>query len=326
MTGHVVLARNGFLLSALLIIGVAPVPTGAALPTALGAAQPAEGAAATVPFQVHDNRVFVDVQVNGSDPLRFVFDTGGSYVVNAPTAETLNLPRGESLSLGGGGPDERTVYRTRLASVTIGDVVERDSQAFIIDLEPIRRGIGFERLDGIIGAELLAEYVAELNYEAQMLRLWPHADFAYDGPGTVVPFEFYGSIPLVHARIDGWPARLAVDTGDRSCLTLNKPFVSEHGLLDRYQWSDVKVTGVGIGGKIHGRTAAVEVVELGGLAVRGAVARLPVGDAGVFESTDFDGTVGNGMLRAQRVYVDYRERRLIIEDAGEPRCPGPITG
>ena len=47
----------------------------------LGACQtapgPGSGQGATVPFELTDNRIFVDVSINGKGPYHFIFDTGG---------------------------------------------------------------------------------------------------------------------------------------------------------------------------------------------------------------------------------------------------------
>src|SRR3954464_14703827 len=44
-----------------------------------------------VPFRLIDNRVFVEVKVNGQGPFHFILDTGASGTIMRPAAQRLGL-------------------------------------------------------------------------------------------------------------------------------------------------------------------------------------------------------------------------------------------
>ena len=58
--------------------------------------------AAAVPFQLIDNRIFVETRINGGGPYQFIFDTGGQNILDPVAAHELGLAlRDESSEIGG---------------------------------------------------------------------------------------------------------------------------------------------------------------------------------------------------------------------------------
>ncbi|MEO0331780.1 MAG: retropepsin-like aspartic protease, partial [Bacteroidota bacterium] len=46
-----------------------------------------------IPFTLHDNHIFINIEVNGSQPLRFIFDTGAATtVISEKEADRLDIP------------------------------------------------------------------------------------------------------------------------------------------------------------------------------------------------------------------------------------------
>src|SRR3954469_13605104 len=75
----------------------------------------------TVPFRLVDNRVFIDVKVNGQGPFHFILDTGASGTIMRPAAERLRLKVvNESLQSGVG---EKKVMsgETHIRELQLGD-------------------------------------------------------------------------------------------------------------------------------------------------------------------------------------------------------------
>src|SRR5262245_30249333 len=65
---------------------------------------------ATIPFQLIDKLIFLPVQVNGSEPLWFVLDSGASgCVVEKQSAERLALKTQGSGQVGGAGAGKTDV-------------------------------------------------------------------------------------------------------------------------------------------------------------------------------------------------------------------------
>jgi hypothetical protein len=117
-------------------------------------------------------------------------------------------------------------------------------------------------------------------------------------------------MPVVNATIDGIATTVAIDTGDRSSLTLFGPFARTHGFYTRYPSKRNVVTGYGLGGPVYG-----DVFRLGSLDVLGnhlseVVARASRQSGGVFTSAQQGGSIGTGVLKRFNVVYDYPHQRI----------------
>lgn len=122
--------------------------------------------AQTNPIVVTDKRIFIDALVNGHRG-HFVFDTGaGGIAFTDSFARTTGAKRvGESGIIGIGGAARANLYR--VDTLTIGGNTLHDVT--------IRSGLdertNSEHIDGLIGFDLLAGAVVELDLDAQTLRI-----------------------------------------------------------------------------------------------------------------------------------------------------------
>lgn len=128
----------------------------------------------TVQFNPVNHRPFIEVQVNGKGPLRFVIDTGASLtVISDKAAERLGIKpvaRGGNARAIGGSGSFPIVYGL-LDSLSIGDVR--------IDLVPVYIRTVYsspdlpesDRADGYLGLSVLSNFAVTLDYQARQLTL-----------------------------------------------------------------------------------------------------------------------------------------------------------
>jgi hypothetical protein len=168
---------------------------------------------------------------------------------------------------------------------------------------------------------VLQRFVVELDYARHRLTLTLPERFDGSGAGTAVPFVFAGRIPAVAGRVDGIDGTFTIDTGSRSDLALNQPFVDAHHLVDRYRAGEEAVTGWGVGGGVRAKVAHARLLTLGDVEVRDPVTELVTSDKGALADRYLAGNVGGGVLRRFRVTFDYRRERLFLAPLGsaEPK-------
>lgn len=184
-----------------------------------------------VPFRLLDNRAVHDVTVEGRGPFHFIFDTGANSILDAGRAREMGVsltPHGQA---GGAGAQTQAQWRTRLKHLSFGAVEAADVDFLAIDLSAIRDAIGFERLDGLMGREVLASFLVRYDYDRSVLTLCDRAKAPDEmRQGVQVPFEWNDwEVPIIAAVVDGRPGRFILDTGDRSSLTLFKGFIARNG-------------------------------------------------------------------------------------------------
>jgi hypothetical protein len=267
----------------------------------------------TVRFQTIDNRIFIDVVLNGRGPFHCILDTGAAAVISRDVAKALGLPVRESGVTSGVGEKAVPVGRAKLSSVAIGPMRMNGFEVSVIDLSDERDVFGQTSVDAILGLPVFNEFVVRTDYGRSEVTFFDGKDWRYQGHGIRVPFERPSQIPVVKATLDGVPARFGIDTGARSSLLLFAPFVSANGLFAKYHPNVEGITGWGIGGPVRSYVARADVLTIGALRFRKPVIRLPTQHSGDTKSADLDGLVGPDVLKRSITYIDYSRNEIIFE-------------
>jgi predicted aspartyl protease/Tfp pilus assembly protein PilF len=180
---------------------------------------------AFVSTATHMRTFGLDVLVNGK-PARLVLDTGASGIVlSRPAAERVGLVRVTDATVTGIGDNSKMSggYRAIAERFRIGDVEYSDAVINVAD----QSFVGIE--DGLIGSNVLAEFLITLDFAAGKLRLEPLPGYR---PGQEFPDRIvipqmesatrvfrFGHLLLVPVRVGSATNRLFVlDTGAASTL------------------------------------------------------------------------------------------------------------
>jgi hypothetical protein len=266
-----------------------------------------------MPFELVDNRIFVDVQLNGKGPFKFILDTGGYVQVSLEATRAAMLHLDEQEQGTGVGQTSVTAWRTTIAEMRIGDIRLTDQEARAFSYADARHVFGSGRFDGVIGLPVFEHFVVKVDYENHMLTFTAPERFAYSGEGTLVPFELTRFVPLMDGEIDGVTARFGIDTGSRSSLLLAGPFVESNGLREKYAARLEAVTGWGIGGAVRSQVVRAKTLKLASEMIPNIVILLSLQKSGNLATSRDAGLVGGGVLKRFNITFDYSRRRLILE-------------
>jgi hypothetical protein len=288
---------------------------------------------ATIPIDVYNNHVYIKVCV-GDQPLEFVLDTGASMnFFDLHTAERLGIKTGEGFTGTGAGAGSVAGARLEGASVRIAGTSLTQSVSGALDFSrlPPRSG---HRMDGMLGYEFIRRFVVAIDYVKQELRLYDARTFRYEGPATSIPLIFIENQPHVMAEVrlaDGASikGRMVLDVGSGGALALTKPFADENHLRDRIGPTIHRQTGAGIGGPITSDVGRVEALKVGAVEVARPVTSLAGASAGNFSGNDaWIGNIGGDILRRFTVFLDYANKRMILEPHAGTREPfeGDMSG
>lgn len=272
---------------------------------------PAQAATSTtVPFALFDNRMFVEASVDGAGPFTMIVDTGSNSVLVTPqVAHRLGLTLRAAGVATGVGSGSSSLSRTRLSSLTIGSLRFSEMPAEVIDLSPIQRAIGFPRLDGIIGYNLLRKLRVGVDMDERRIT-FSYAPIGVPKNATAVGFTVDAAdLIQIPAAVDGVHGTFIVDTGDRFSLTLFGHFARENNF---YRDAPVRhaITGVGVGGPVYSDVLRT-TVSLFGTTVPGVVTRASRDRGGAFALGLQDASVGTGLLKRFNVVYDYPDRRIL---------------
>lgn len=282
------------------------------------------GAGAWVPIELNRSHAFVDVVVNGADPIPFLLDTGaGATVIDLATATRLGLPLRGGVEARGAGESSVEASLLPNARVGVAGATLEDIGLVAMPLSDLAPKLG-RPLHGVLGYDVLCRLVFEIDYAGSRLRVHDPTTFAYSGAGCSIPIVIEGNHPHVEATITLGERvlrdRFLLDTGADLALALTSPFVRRHGLLDAIK-DRLGRYGGGVGGEVENDLGRLDRIVFADFAFRRPLALLARSEKGALASPDVAGIVGGQLLRRFSVVIDYPRLRLVLEPNGDYALP-----
>lgn len=270
----------------------------------------------TVPFELLNNHIYANVQVNGKGPFLCVFDTGGHDLLQPAAAKSLGI-RVEGASPGtGAGEAVVTSGFARDVTYQVGALVLHDKAISVLPITSVDTE-GFDE-QGMVGFEVFRRFVTVIDYGKKTLTFIDPARFDPRDAGTAVPFVFYNHLPQVTGSFEGRPGRFDIDTGSRDELTLTKPFVDANGLAAAHPRGVIAVDGWGVGGRTISYVTRGADLTLGTVRTEHLVVGLATQSKGALSDANFEGNVGSGFLKRFVVTFDYGHRLMYLKALPAP--------
>jgi Aspartyl protease/PDZ domain len=268
--------------------------------------------AQALPFELVDNRVFVDVAIDGKGPYKFILDTGAIATVSDAAVRELNLKvkdAGEGTGVG-----EKAVRngRTHVSELKLGGVTLHDLDLGVLSFDDAPAVFGSKPVHGIIGLPIFERSIVTFDYVKRQVTLNDPNKYTVPSGATVVPFQRRGHIPVVDGQLDGISGRFAIDTGARSALLLYGPFTDKNNLGEKYHATVAGITGWGIGGPVRSFLARAATFKLGPAEVHNIVIRLSTQRSGATTASDIAGLIGPDILKQFTVTFDYPRSRILL--------------
>jgi len=274
----------------------------------------------SIHFQLTDSLIFMQATLNGSQPLWMILDTGSSVTVfDESVSKTLGLQfNGEGNVYGPGqGAAQKLAFASHAALRLAGAELD-DQTVATMPLGWFSRELG-RTTDGLLGSNIIRNYVVEIDYANQVLRLLDPATYSYSGPGQRLPIQFiWDNIPSVRAEVvaqDGTAVTgiFLIDSGATTAIWLTKAFSEAHPeFLSIPETTEVRNV-VAVGGELSTRLGRVPAVRLGGFVVASPSAQFSQNSSGIFATPGLAGTIGAQMLRRFKVVLDYPHMEMILE-------------
>ena len=280
----------------------------------------------SLPFDLVRRHIMLPVVVGADTRLNFMLDTGDKYaVIDRDRARELRLPLGGKVHVKGSAAmsEGAMVQSTRYRIPGLHGF----SQPVVLTfpLTSLEKRLG-ARLDGIIGADFIREYVVEIDYAARVLRLHDRG-FEYQGGGEAIPLRFNsGGHPIFESVVktvqgDVIAGELVLDLGAGHAVMLRTPVVDRYKLTSGNAKTIPLLGGAGVGGSSKGRLGRVASVRVGRVELKNPIAVFAQDSQGDHSNTDTIGSVGQELMSRFRIFLDYRRNRMILEPVASFDAP-----
>lgn len=276
----------------------------------------------TINFKSSSNLIIIPVTINESDTLNFILDTGVRYpiITELPFVNKLNLNYLMPVKIKGLGEGvELTAYRSGNNTMRINGLTARNQEVqMIIDENfQISHILGIP-VHGLIGFNLFKDYIVEIDYINEKLRLHKPEYYKYRDrkKDIILPLDFDGNKPFVNTNIitddsTKVPVKLLVDTGASDAIWLSEK--SD----ERIQFPKKHIEtfiGRGLSGDLYGVKGRIDGIWVGPLILPQPIVAFPNSEIieQLMSSNDRNGTIGAEILRRFYVTMDYRNSRLTL--------------
>jgi predicted aspartyl protease len=275
----------------------------------------------SIPIRFVENYIFIELKINDSEkPLNFLFDTGaGITVIDTQIAEQLSLDiDGESLIHTSG----KSLLSKESASNTIKigkSVVLEDSNLILLDLSHLSDYLN-TNVDGVIGYDLLNEYVIETNIDRKEIRMYDFNTFSYQGKSepiilTRLESNLFGIMINVIPRNGKVPVELnfQIDTGADNYLSFHKKTVQQFNLVDSTKNHSSR-KGFGADSTISSNIRSkVKLVSFGGKRWKNIPVMFEVDPLNKRDNSLADGLIGQRLLLDFNIIYDLEKRLIYLE-------------
>lgn len=260
-----------------------------------------------VPLTI-DRLIHVEARINGGRAT-LVLDTGAERSIISPeVAKRLAVTQRYDFdrSVAGIGASVRT-GDARLQSFTLGEVALSDPRILVGPIGPLGA-------DGLLGADLLAEFDLDLDVPRRQLTLYDRVQcetLRPPWPGRFVTLETTRSLdahPFFPVKVNGQELSATIDTGAQR-TTMTAAAAARVGVTGAALASDPVALARGVGGETL-RTAIhqFQSFTVGGDAFRGPVLVAP----GIALPRDSAVVIGLDFLLTRRMWLSYGSRRIFL--------------
>ncbi|MEP0351406.1 MAG: aspartyl protease family protein [Reichenbachiella sp.] len=187
----------------------------------------------SIPFELFGDHIIIQLNVDGSEPLDFIFDSGdGITVIDEDVAESLHLVKHKVIL------NEGTVTGSLIKhnKLEIGDyLLEKNIKVYSTDLDHLEISLGRD-FDGIIGYDLLYHHAVRIDYDNQKFEIYEHGQ--HPKKGEAISFKLHTAIPTIEGNVvlnngEPHPGTFFVMTGAGTTLDFNSPYAEQYDVIHK---------------------------------------------------------------------------------------------
>lgn len=281
------------------------------IPVINGQVKPLE----VLPMKMIGVHTLIELKINNSKPLKFVFDTGaGESAISEDAAKLLGLTNEKiTKSMEGAGGSAET-WSSEGNRINIGKTTIDSVTFWVSDLSNlILKG---EKIDGIIGYDLIKDFTAFIDIDNQQIKLYPSTAFSTISKGTPIDFYLEENIPVFYATVKTknaapFSGKFFFDTGAGLGIIINSPLVKKNALVDHLP---VKTTlkFSGLGGVFKTYQTTLESVEFAGFQLKDLPGSLSTATSGAAADSNSAGTIGNDILGRFNILISYPLKKISV--------------
>jgi hypothetical protein len=274
---------------------------------------------AAIPIKLFDNIIYMQVRINDSESLDFIYDTGASMIscIDEEAAAGLKMKFGNKSNAGGAGEQQVRTHKLDNVQVSLPGLHFSRVEISTLPFASSHPFWGIKK-QGLFGTNLISRVITEIDYQARKMTLYAPQAYQHVDSSEKIPFTPFGLSPFIKVKIEVQgkkepiEALMLVDTGVR-ITNFNTPFLDKHGLIEKSEKTVENTTGYGIGGESVGVIGRVKTIRMGNIVLHDPVVDFSRDKKGALASDMFNGIIGADILYRFTVVFDYEKKIIALK-------------
>lgn len=273
------------------------------------------------PFKVFNNILIVDVRVNKTKTLKFIFDSGckSTIIIHPKWLDSFDIPYKQKVYFSGlGFKDSIETMKVDDGTLELGQLKGEHIPVFILSKDSLNLDhyLGTD-VDGIFGAEIFEKYYVRVNYKTRLIELYnqrPDKKLKNSYQKMAVQMrksKGYLSCMILNNKNELFMSELLLDTGSNIPVIIkNKEPADLH--LDKYINAEI---GEGLSGALYSKVSRIKRIFIDTLKLDSVIVAFnetPITFKDVDENM-LDGNIGNDILNRLDMYFAYPENAIYFK-------------
>jgi hypothetical protein len=269
-----------------------------------------------LPFKSINNLIIIPVQINGSDTLHFILDTGinTSIICDLASGKELNLKYSRQIQLqglGNGTPIEAIHAFGNEINISGVRGINQDFFVLLENVFGLSEKLGYQ-IDGILSYTVFSSFITGIDYEKEIITLYNPEYFRYKknpGKAVSIPLIINNNKPFIYVMLqvtDGRiiPIKVMLDTGASSSFWLDANTIKDFKIPPSAKKTFL---GTSLSGDVNGYLTRFDKVSIGSLGLQNVLVSFP--DSVMIDQLSGiekrNGSVGAETMRRFNIIVDY---------------------
>ena len=283
----------------------------------------------TVPFRLFNNIIIVDVKVNDTRTLKFIFDSGckSTIIIHPMWLDSFTIPYHQKVYFSGlGFNDSIETVKIDDGKLQLGQITGEHIPIFILSKDSLSLDhyLGTD-VDGIFGAEIFEKYYIRVNYKSRLIEIYDKKPVkkikaSYNKlPVVMRKSKGYVSCMVQNHKNDFYLSELLLDTGSNIPVIIKN---KEPADLNIDYYIDVEI-GEGLSGPMYSKVSRLKRLFLDTLKLDSIVVAFnetPITFKELDENT-LDGNIGNDILNRLDLFFAFPENAIYFKPTSRIKVP-----
>lgn len=266
-----------------------------------------------IPFVTNGFQTFIELKINGSkESLWFGFDTGcGTTVLDSNFLKKSNIVLK--------GQKEQLTTSTNVVEVDVstnnqiefGSFNLENIKFYIEDLRHISPTPAGNKVAGVIGYDLMKDYVTYINHDQSYIELYKKGTELIKTTPIIPIYLYEGQLPVVEGSVTTSgnkkkPFKFVFDSGASFTVGLGPNYINTYNLYDELK---VKIQIPVIGGAASSQSinylSSLSRISFGSFEFDNVPVNFSTSNSGALATDSVDGVIGFDLIRRFNVVLDY---------------------